>query len=317
MVRRRCYSEAPVHRKRCSKRQSRFLAIPEEQCAIAQYILSRTVGLISGDNPADVANAGKLDGASAVKLKVGGRYFLATAGHFLKDGQVPQIVRRRGEEPIATFANIWWNCRGADVGVLELFPADSRNLGDFLGKDCLLPRFRRRGKVGVLVSGFPCAYYLKEGPSTFWSVGKTFIGQLLPTSTWSRQWPDSDIGPPNKKKDMLVQYPKETGGQILDRHLNRHSAEGMVQANVHPKGLSGAGIWAPLFVLTRRSQVRFPHAQLIGIQVAFHDRLGILRAGKIGLWLDLIGQKCPELRVSIRRIKARSPIAVVRQGQPG
>jgi hypothetical protein len=286
--------------------------------AIAEYIKSRTVALLSGDNPGDAPNSVKIDGASAVKLKIGGRYFLATAGHVLKDGQVPRIVRGRGEEPIATFANIWWNCRGVDVGVLELFPADSRNLGNFLGKDCLLPRFRRRGKVGVLVSGFPCAYYLKEGPSTFWSVGKTFIGQLLPTSTWSRQWSYSDAGPPNKKKDMLVQYPKETGGQLLvDRHLNRHSAEGMVQANVHPKGLSGAGIWAPLFGLTRRSQVRFPHAQLIGIQVAFHERLGILRAGKIGLWLDLIAQKCPELRAAIGDIKARSPMALARQGEAG
>jgi len=266
------------------------------------HVASRVVGLRDLDDGQGLG--------SAVCIKMGNRYFLATAAHVISTGHHVEVIMKQGEQPISDYANSLWDDETADVGLLELAKEQADRLESFVDETSLCTSFDAKSAWSVLVGGYPGSQYVPIQRGQIGAVGMIVLCRTVPLSEWPNDWPPADIdsrelGPPHPQKDILVNYPNETDIQISGPGLAYAASRGRSGPTPHPSGVSGGGIWLVLFQEKKKTGLRFPDLRLVGIQTRFAENRGILRGNLVGVWLDLVKAHYPDLRQTISGIKRK------------
>jgi hypothetical protein len=216
----------------------------------------------------------------------------------------------QGQEPISEYEAKYWNDRDADVGLLELAKERAERLEAFVEESSLCPSLDEESAWHVLVAGFPAVQYVSIQKDKIGAVGMAVLCRTVPLSEWPQDWPKAvlssrELGLPDPKRDILVNYPNETYTQISGPGLPYAAARARRSPTPHPSGVSGGGIWLALFQERKNTGLRFPDLRLVGIQVRFAENLGVLRGNLIGVWLDLVKTHYPDLRQSISGIRRK------------
>ena len=237
------------------------------------------------------------ENATGIPIAIGGRFFLATVGHFLAQASEIEIVRRPGEFAVRdTFLKRVFT-QSPDVGLLELAEEDANRLAPFLtGANVLVTEEFQEERL-VLVSGFPAAMHQRVPPRLV-SLA-THIGT---TTLPSADWPENIDPPFDEEADFFVEFPVESDNKLYGPGLPEGGTTPDRGCPPAPPGLSGGGIWLRVW---KNKPVCRPDMQLIGLQRAYFKGLGLLRGVKIACWLDLVVHAYPDLSQKIDDIKLR------------
>ncbi len=241
-------------------------------------------------------------GGSATQVRLGDRYFLATARHVIEKAPRIELVRPRDQPKLSDFINAAWQPGEqayADVGLLELPPNLAKTLGAFATKANILPGFDSKQEWDVIVSGFPGASHYQSPLGTAF-VGTTFYQATVP----KKAWPTEPVREPDPKNDIFVSYPKDMRAQMRASGSPFDSSASEPIKAPHPRGLSGCGIWLVGEATVGNAKVWRPHLQLIGLQNTNFKRLPLLRGTVIDMWLDLVRHQYPDLKSEIDSIES-------------
>ena len=243
---------------------------------------------------------------TAVAIKLGNRFFLATAAHVIKKAQsIKVVVRDQVRTHLSYFKNKHFeDC--SDVGMLEIMPSDSHRF-DFLSQHLLYKNIDDEEKLPAMVVGFPGQFCKagKEIDLTIESIVRivycntlTFHTLVVPRSKWpSEGLPDED-GMYKKLvdgRDMLIDFEPEPE-VIPFRPQSTGTENPPVECkSLDPHGMSGGGIWLAQ-VKEGKENIESPDARLIGLQTGWHPSKNLLHGIRIGVWLDVVRNKYPDLR---------------------
>ncbi len=244
--------------------------------------------------------------ASAVKVCIGGRYFLATAGHFLRDarGHELEVVRRVDESPFpANYVNVCWHEDDSiDVGLVELCPGDAAAIEPFVDDRGILANWDQNREQNVLVVGFSQDTHVKVAPSVVVGAMVTFVNTTVMRSDWPAGHFEHE---PTDGVDLFVGYDDETNQQMMGSGMEPIRAATGPQQTPNPMGMSGGGIWLPNYHRHPSSGLLQPNAQLLGLQVSFLPDRKLLRGVQIDCWLSLAEREYPDLAADVARLRAR------------
>jgi hypothetical protein len=227
---------------------------------------------------------------------IGGRYFVATAGHHFVNVPEPYRV---GVMPLTTepsrdiFLATAHHGRGGaggdqvDVAWLELAAADAVGLGrDFITLDDILPHYAEVAGEPIFSYGFPD--YMEITPRADGQTGFGFAVQgyatiiLDPMTIEPRFRPDPAF-------DIFARY----STSALDGPLPK----GRIAKLPDAPGLSGGGFWR---LNIGKRGVWTPHdLKLVGIEHEWWPQGEWFRASRIYHWLRLVADDQPELRLEI------------------
>ena len=249
-------------------------------------------------------------GGSCVPVKLGSRYFVATAAHVVPTGHRFEIILR--EPPGRCFDQFESIKRDADVDVaaLELPQSAGPLIKDScVTEDQILTGLDQENVWPVIVIGYPgqFAKLLREdvicpdhtvqhyGCSTF-----TYHGESLPYA----EWPTARLDRlPKKGRDLFVHYDPEKQQQLERLHPQIAGRAGPLTQGLPPRmpGMSGGGIW----VVPRKTVkgIWEPEAYLVALDVDWNAQEKWLRGTLIDLWLGLVGKSYPDLLACIQRIR--------------
>lgn len=240
--------------------------------------------------------------ATGVAVHIGGRFFLATAGHVLCDRHRMAFVAPNGELPVSEVRRDWKYNHLVDVGFLEVRTDQVFAGASFVDSDGILAKFDTNMQHNVLVAGFPIDAHLMSPRGTecvpFFCPSVT-----VPCAQWPRTWPSEYATAIrlSRRRDVVIRYP-EPQEQAAIRNRNT-GAVAATTVRPGPQGLSGCGIWLACASRGAKTGLWLPHMQLIGLQ---HAQLGtsrLLRGTQISAWLDLLAAHYTDMRPEIVRIK--------------
>lgn len=241
---------------------------------------------------------------TAIAVKLGQRFFFATAKHLIDNNHEMTILAVHPLAPATSSDFIAKHFHERlDIGLLELNSAVADRF-DFAESTRLLEEFDSEGTLpGALVIGFPRQFIRSAETQITADVRLRIIrtdslvlrSVVLPQS----QWPSNStlLEPLNPTRDLLVDYKPES--QV------RHLPPGTSVTDVHPVdcpeldpcGMSGGGIWLA-YVEQRNEGLLLPDVRLIGIQTGWYRQSGWLKGLRIGVWLNLIRTMYPDLQES-------------------
>lgn len=271
-------------------------AVTPESLAVAAYVRSRIARLHDATDPSG--------GGTAIKVRIGSRYFLATANHVIPPSHdVRVIIPGANGDAIASFAK----CLRApeiDVASLELSPGDADSLGGtFAARDEFVTSVNHGLPFQVTVAGYPGA--LTATGHTTTKLGNRRRVHDFRTVTYRtnlviiERWPIDAERPPNPHSDVFVDYdpsPESLRISPVDPSAN---PEKVRLENLPPGGLSGGGIWIEQ-VSNANSPVWQPSLRLAAIETSYYPRSKLLRGTLIGRWLELVAGHYPDLSNEIQ-----------------
>lgn len=244
---------------------------------------------------------------TCIPIRIGDRYFLATAAHVLSTNlKLDVIPRCDTKAPISKFKNKFADDE-ADVGLLELYQADATRCRDsFLHEDQILVGLGTRRLLPVAATGYPSDFIKQVGQvevvrgrylDLLALSSLTYRGHTLQASKWPTGYYER---PPKRGRDIFVHlHPKE---EVTLSHPKRAGIGSLKATMDMPslRGISGGGIW----LMTIKSDgVWRPHCSLIGIPVDAKQDENWLRGTLIDRWLALIETNYPALRKNVARIR--------------
>lgn len=240
------------------------------------------------------------EAASSVSIALGSRYFLATAGHLLREQRPMMIVRKQGQDAIklSQVRRVCWEDDPIDLGLIEMTRDQASRIEEFLGARDI--RITPPISDSVLVSGFPAANWHREG----WfqvATGSTLSSVMVPLP----KLPHGIEPIPDDTRDLYVQHPERLRAQLVGPGFPVDEGTLRETPAIHPGGLSGGGIWHPAFKRRGTNGVLYPAPELLAIQVGYFSEARLLRGVLIEHWLNLVGREYPDLREEIARIKGR------------
>jgi hypothetical protein len=253
------------------------------------------------------------ESGSAVAIRIGDRFFLATAAHLLKERHEFIVPRRSPDENCLRSSDfLSRHCNDdADVGLLEIDPGKAQKIVDrFLPGERLLLSIPLDRKLGAVIIGYStdCLSVTRQPGKmpNFELVEKGYAALVFATETVPHdEWPSERLERPLKRgRDILLSYGQapfitfEEPGQKISGPSKPSSGAPTI------KGCSGGGIWVYFCI---PSPVWRPCAKLIGLQVSYYRGPGWARGTAIGVWLDLLSRKYPDLRKEIENI--HNPVA--------
>lgn len=239
---------------------------------------------------------------TGVLLKVGEAYFLSTAKHIFDHavGDI-ELVAEEGRSPIRLPLEVMHTHNTLDLAIIELSPSQASS-ESFAGRDNIVDNWDASSERPLLVSGYPDATHFQDRPDRMVSVPTHTMMTLVPPS----DWPSVQIYPAlDKERDILIERTEETYNEFYGPGGDYSSVEGRLCSAVKPGGLSGGAVSIPDFASKGDAGIKVPNLQLVGIEVAFRKKEGVLRALRIGLVLDLIEERCPHLAPELNEIRAR------------
>lgn len=253
-------------------------------------------------------------GGSCVPIKIGSKFFLATAAHVIPDGhEMSAVVRRPQGRCIDNFLARHQDDR-TDVGLLELDSSDAWHLRDnFVPEDQILITLDQEEEWPVVVVGYPgvyCAPVFREDipPDAALEVRAwnafTYYGFTVPFSEWPNVDPLSRSS--DKLRDMFINYdPSDKEAQFEMRALHPNNAGSGMPTIKHrpppPHGMSGGGVWLARESL--KGGIWQPAALLVALQVSWKKSEGWMRGILIGEWLKLVERNYPDLKENIAAIR--------------
>jgi len=270
--------------------------------ALASQARRHTYCLIHGSDNAKIG--------TAVAVKLGERYFLATAAHVIEDdtANVQAILQNQVAVAVSNFVGRHYDL-SADVGLLEVSASDAHQFS-FLEHTHLLETIEEQQQLPVIVVGFAgqfCGGAVETDLTPDTLLQMRFCNTLsyhtvvLPKSGWP---PD---GLPDENcvcqmltegRDMLVDFQYRQEVQPFTPRSCGGDNPTVECASLDPHGISGGGIWLAQ-VTEGPERVSRPDARLIGLQIGWHRTENVLRGVRIGAWLDLVREKYPDLEDTI------------------
>ena len=236
---------------------------------------------------------------SAVPIKIGPRYFLATAAHVIPSGHKIETVPRPGEKCISIFSARQCDVK-ADVGLLEVPSATVEDIGcRFLPEQRIFTRLDQKTEMPVMVVGYPGEYMRlidkrPFAPNAAMELRRcdafTFPSVTLPL----REWPSMGC---DTTRDLFISFDPENA-----LHPLHPSTAGVRSSVVHGhapriQGMSGGGIW--LEHMRTSGRIWQASALLIGLQVRVHPKEKWMRGTVIRKWLSLVAKNYPDLQENI------------------
>lgn len=246
------------------------------------------------------------EGGSGVAVKIGERFFVATAEHIMKPNHRYEIAPRPAEGRIREFA-----ARGcdpeADVAFLEVRAGDARGMENRFWPDTrLLESVDQHEEWPVVMVGYP-GQFLKPIAER-WSgtqVERTVRCDAFTYMTATLRDADWPAGPfergPVAERDIFLHYDPEHQLHPLRPDTVGSPPPSIRSAPPPLKGVSGCGIWLPAHVT---SPIWQPQAFLVGIQVSYFPTQKWIRGTFIRHWLNLIARNYPDLSSEIASVRA-------------
>lgn len=264
--------------------------------AITDQTRSVTFRLLDEDEPTL--------GGTAVALKIGVRYFLATAAHVISSKHRVCVPLKTKHLTFSDFARReYYPDNDPDVGFLEI-PKEAvrRFQSAFLDGKYVMTSFDRNSILPVRVVGFPGEYLRvmrrehiahnqvleTRGIQTF-----HYLTETLPQS----EYPDNTSGDESVlyvgfRADLPVWVdpasmdvvPKETGDVTPQLH-----------------GMSGCGMW--LEQESAEEGIWSADSRLLALQSGYHKGEGWIKGISMLRWLDLVEECYSDLKQSIADIR--------------
>ena len=227
------------------------------------------------------------NGGTGVDIKIGTRYFIATAEHILRRNHKYEISPGNDFSVVEQFVAMHKD-EDADIGVLEFSESVALAIGlQFLDEKNVLQKRKKSEGVWVLLEDYPGEYVKKVRQERIGDKNFHFfkqqqfmhVGRLLS----GEEWPETLAGLLlSKRRYLLIRYCPSDNLQGVD--LNSFVAKTVKQYPPKLDGMSGCGIWL-LSVNVLASGIWKPDARLIGIQRSFN---GIIRGTQISKWVTLL-----------------------------
>jgi len=251
-------------------------------------------------------------GGSAVPITISRRFFLATAAHVIPPGHQFEIVASPGEKTITRFIADHRDER-ADVGLLEIDPADATSLSDerLCSEDMILTGLDAASQHNVVVAGYPAEYMAKERQET-----RDVGGRLAQEMLWTcnaylydgftvppSEWPTDETRSPAVGRDIFVKYHPENRARPFSPRSAGAAPRVVHRPPPDPKGLSGGGIW-----LMRESESKGVWRAtmfLIAVQTSSYPQRQLLRGTLLAHWLALLRREYPDLQQAVSSIEER------------
>jgi hypothetical protein len=282
-----------------SSRMARYMTeqqvVEAQVSALAKHLGRSSVCLIGSDK------SGPHEAASGTCICLGGRFFIATAAHFLKaypDSDVFVVsssTPSRNRTPFLHRGSVGGESDDrVDVAFLELDAADAKALGkQFIDSSRLHLGFSSASTDSLVVHGFPTE-----------SMDRTrFAENILGVEPLGYVTRAIDVSAVQHSKvkldphyDVCLEYPR--GGNVIIGHPDR--------ALPKAPGISGGGVW----VIDMQSPTIWSPdgARLIAIEHEWRE-YEYLRGTLIRHWVELVGSELPELRWFPERECVRTTLA--------
>lgn len=242
------------------------------------------------------------EGASAVPVRIGQRYFFATAGHVLSCGSPLHVLTEHRHVSLPeSKRNYVKSGKEHDYGYVELVPSELIPVDHWLDLEDLQPTIDFAHTAHVVVSGWPTEWYSAAGRAEKIAHVNCAWSVLRPP----RDWPEADVlgYKPAPEEHVYVEYPGEEATLTMTPSDINADAWSVQSEPVYPVGMSGGGIWL-VPEPGGSSSVWRPHASLIGIQASLLSVNRLLHGNRIGLWLDLVAGDYPDVHDEITAIRA-------------
>lgn len=256
-------------------------------------------------------------GGSGVAVRIGARFFVATAAHVLDPNHAYEIAPRPGEAQIRDFV-----ARGcdhkADVAFLEVRAADAHCMMERFWSDArLLESVDTAAECPVLMVGYPGRFLRPIAErDTGVRIERTIrcdAFTYLTATLRGCEWPKGSFETePVVGRDVFISYDPEH-----QLHPQRPDTVGLPPPTINCEpppleGVSGCGIWVASHAA---SPIWRAQSFLLGIQVSYSPSRRWIRGTFIGHWLNLIARHYPDLTEQITAIRggAAENLATVRR----
>jgi hypothetical protein len=261
-------------------------AKPVEERALHAHIRRRTVRLLDFTD--------KSEGGSGVTVRLGHRFFVATAAHVIPEDHDIRILD--GSDQIDTFEN-WQLDKENDVGFLEL----SSDTADFIDREFstnIMLRVEQTEDWATTLIGYPGqnietqesvrgqVLYRRHNFHTL-----TLVSELIPTSDWPkagefrRRAPEDDT-------DVFVRF--DVHGHLIEEDLTDLDQPGVPKqaGDVLLAGMSGCGIWLDQYY---DNGIWRAEPALFAIQTGANASQQWARGTQLKNWLQLVVQGYSDL----------------------
>lgn len=264
--------------------------------AITKQIERLTFRLIDEDDP-------EL-GGTAVALKIGERYFLATAAHVISSKHRVCVHLKTKHFTFSDFARReYYPDDGPDVGFLEIpKEAVGRFQSAFLHGKYVMTSFDRNSILPVRVVGFPGEYMQlvgreQIGHNDVMETRKCAEYQILSETLPRSKFPESASG---DESVLYCRYDKNL------RVLRESPAIDVVPSEtglLTPplQGMSGGGIW--LEQESTEDEVWSSDSRLLALESGYYEGQRCIKGTSMLRWLDLVEECYPDLKQPIADIR--------------
>lgn len=299
MISKRMRARLRAEKTAVAKRRALRLA-SEAQRGLMTQVHSRGVGIVQLKNQQEIGLG------SGTCVRIGDRYFIATAAHVICDAPINELclVPEGGPTPHSrrvALLGMKWSGGGdyddIDVGWIEVEPAAAKRMNGktFITLDRVLPFCTpKRGKQMILLWGAPWALVDQRALQEHYRVDVRFATFLTPPLPRSR-WPWRGKG----RNDIFLSYP-------TNDQTTRRVSDDAPAVPPNPQGMSGGGMWLHEF----SDEVWLPErSMLIGIDRSWSPSEQYARGTRIEHWLRLVAKDFPDLRAEIRAHLKQSRVA--------
>jgi len=256
-----------------SKTQKQLALLRESTMAVVRYLDNTSIALIIKNK----------DVGSGTCIKIGSRYFIATAAHNLIGCTSGDVLLVHSKTPSSHKINITkFGFIGGgkddllDVGFIELSEDEVNKSGKrFIEFTQLEFGVHHKDDDLILVSGYPSeiVQILASGNAVT-PIGYGTISCRVGTNSFSAY-------------DIFLEYPEENNA-IYDKVLHN-----LPKAH----GLSGGGFWS--LHINDSGLWSTDKIKLIGLDVSWSERNRWVKGIQIQHWLDLVLNEYPDLRPNV------------------
>lgn len=243
---------------------------------------------------------------TSVAVKLGNRFFLATAGHVIEDAQsIKALMHDQIAPGFSDFVAKHYDSQ-LDVGLLEISLCDSQRF-DFLPQDRLYEEIEEAKEIPAIVIGFASQFCNAAGQIGLTQESSlrvvrcdtlTFNTFVLPVSKWPSDGLPDEYGMNRQLvdgRDMLIDYTPEPEIIPFTPRTAGTDIPSIECLSLDPHGMSGGGIWLKQ-ISESNGRVNLPDIRLIGLQLGWHRSKNLLRGIRIGAWLDLVRERYSEFK---------------------
>ena len=277
--------------------------LDHEDWGLNDHVKDRAVRLVNFTN--------RSGGGTATKIRLGDRFFLATAAHVLEERcDIRALIRGERNEFVRDFVNRPVDS-SRDIGLLELSPTQAERLqAEFATFDELFVNVDADSQWAALVVGYPSQVVEATDEIDGDVLRRTYEFRPLiyfsPTLA-RKQWPTSGFRRAlHVKHEFFLVFDEQAQLEHLDFQEFGSKPTVVDCTHLSLQGVSGGGIW--LDSRPNHADVWSPQPKLVGIQSSINQKGKWLPGTSIDAWLGLAESAYAELREEVQMVRQRVPI---------